>query len=124
VNETTTTILQVVLGPVSTSYSEVLAERFGRFYNETTGEIQYPTSCDSHAFDVFSDEFEDPGVDVSVAKIIELPYPVEQFTPFTEESAGTELAEWVPGARGWNTYDATACDTPGPNCPVHEGECD
>lgn len=97
-------ILQVQLGQTTTDQDVALRDRFSRFYNAPLGRIEYPVSCDSHAFDVYDDEFTTndaaPGVDH--AAVIELPYDYDAFTPFTEEDAGTELA--VLGAEpgeGW-----------------------
>lgn len=102
-NENVTIILQVELAAKPTDVDQInyLFNRFGQWWDYGT-QIQYPVTCDSHGFDVFRDEFEDdPVADVDLAQLIELPYPVEQFVPFTEESAGTQLAEWVPGGDGW-----------------------
>ena len=97
-------ILQVVLGHEADD--ETVAhwtKRFGRFYSPATAQSEYPCTHDSHAYDVFNDEFEDTWV--GYAGIIELPYPVEDFVPFSEESAGVTLAEWNDDKSAWVAFD-------------------
>lgn len=94
---TTTIILQVQLGAVNDDEQELLKIRFHRFYDRGSGQIQYPCTGDSHAEDVFTDEFtRHPSAvrrSVDYAAVIEMPYPVEQFVPFTEDSSGAVLFE-------------------------------
>ena len=94
-------ILQVRVGHVEADVEATLAKRFHKFYDPRTGGIEYPVSCDSHAFDVFADEFTDAteARPVDFAAVIELPYDYDAFVPFSEESAGTALA--TLGAEGW-----------------------
>lgn len=86
-------ILQVQVGLIDKNVNDRLITRFYNFYNEKTGQVQYPVTGDSHAFDVFRDEFEDPGVAVDFAAVVSLPFSVESFVPFTEDSSGTVLYE-------------------------------
>ena len=101
-----TLLLTVALDAVTVEDREVLQKRFGDWYDGMF-KIENPVSIDSHAFDVFRDEFEDnPKRKVYFARLVWLPYPVEQFTPFTDDIDGTELAEWSPAIAGgeWNCW--------------------
>lgn len=101
-NDDVTVVLQVQVGGQTTLAEDFkLTQRFGQFYSADEYLVSYPVTCDSHGFDVFRDEFEDvPDRYVDFAALIVLPYPPDQFTPFTEESAGTELGQWTLES-GW-----------------------
>lgn len=95
-------LLQVQVSAATLDEDVSLARRFGRFYSVDTGQVQYPVTCDSHAEDVYRDEFTDTGLPVEHAQVIDLPFDYDAFVPFTEDASGTVIAELgaEPG-EGW-----------------------
>lgn len=90
-----TLIMQVQFAAIMPSESERMKQRFGRFYSDEHARVEYPVTVDSHGFDVFRDEFATRPAGllmVDNAVLIELPYPVEGFVPFSEEDAGVAVA--------------------------------
>ncbi len=95
-------VLMVMVGRVEADVEASLVKRFGKFYDPMTRQVDYPTSCDSHAFDVFNDEFatSTEARPVDFAAVVDLPYDYDEFVPFSEDEVGTELAQ-LDGEGNW-----------------------
>src|SRR4051794_26991873 len=87
-DETKTTVLHVLLGEIHPQTDEELRDRFRDAYDFEGRRVAYQCTHESHAEDVFRDEFADPyareySVQVEYACITEYPIPVDEWRPFT-----------------------------------------
>lgn len=83
----TATVLHVLLGEIHPHTDEELRERFHDAYDPEGRRVAYQCTHESHAEDVFRDEFgegqdREYTVSVEYASIVQYPVPVDEWRPF------------------------------------------